>query len=187
MPANNELTRRGVSIIAALVLLVTGSGVVLADALPTKLTPGDGAVLADRPSEVSIEIGEDVSSKAGDNDLVVRDSSGSPVTAEHATVATSHRQMTLKLPVTLPVGTYTVQWFAVSAHDGHASSGQWKFTYDPTKTASSGTQPSARGDHADEHADEPASSGAGLLLPVGAAMVVLGLLGAGVMLARRRG
>ncbi len=183
----NPVQRRIAAAICALAF-AAASSVALADALPTKLTPGDGAVLATRPTEVSVEIAEAVSAKAGDNDLVVRDGAGVAVTAEHATVGASRKAMTLTLPSALPVGTYAVQWFTVSADDGHAMSGQWKFTYDPAKPASMGAQPpaSAAAQHADDHADEPAAR-SGLLLPLAVGLLVLALVGGGFVFARRRG
>lgn len=188
-PRESSMRRWLSAALGAFAILAATGGVVLADGRPTKLSPGDGAVLATRPAEVSVETGEEMSVKAGDNDLVVRDSANAQVTPEHATVAASRKQMSLQLPATLPVGTYTVQWFTVSGHDGHAASGKWSFTYDPSKPASAGTQRSAIApdahDDADVHADDDAGTNLGI--PLAAAAVAVAVIGGAFLVAWRRG
>lgn len=183
------IRRAPISAICTVALLVATSGIAFANAMPTTLSPGDGALVTARPSEVSIDTAEQMSDKAGDNELIVRDAANARITSQSATVAPSRKHMSVGLPATLAVGTYSVQWFTVSAADGHAASGQWKFTYDPSKLAAAGSQPGAAATHADgEHADDEAHDDAegGLIVPLSVGAAVIVLLGGGILIARRR-
>ena len=108
---------RGVAaLIRAPALLAGSSGSAHAEAVP-RLTPAHSGVLTTRATQVSGEIGEEVSSNAGDTDLIVRNAASAPVTPQHVTVAASLKVMSLALPA----GTYTVHWPTVAP----AMSGRW--------------------------------------------------------------
>jgi methionine-rich copper-binding protein CopC len=143
MSAIHRWPRRLAAVIGGAILAVMLIQSAFAHAMPIRVSPGQDAVLTKAPTEIAVDTGERMSAKAGDNDLVVRDSKGASVTTAHAVVDGTAMHMSLALPSTLAAGTYTVQWFTLSADDGEDASGTWSFTYDPTGTASAGTQPAA--------------------------------------------
>jgi len=121
--------------VAALALVA----VALAHAEPDTISPGDGAVLAASPSQVVIEMSQEMARTADANDIDVVDASGKEVTTAAATIDNADRKkLTVPLPPNLPTGTYTVKWKTLSADDGDAANGTLSFTIDPAKTPSAG-------------------------------------------------
>jgi methionine-rich copper-binding protein CopC len=141
--------------------------------MPTKLQPGDDAVVTTAPTEVSLDTGEAMQDKPGANDLIVDDANGKTVTTTAASVDATRKHMSVPLPKSLAVGRYGIRWFTVSADDGEADSGAWHFTYDPAQQPKVGGQPKA-------------DSGGSTQYLVGGVVVLVVLLGAGVVLVRRR-
>jgi len=126
-----------VAALAALALLA----VALAHAEPARITPGDGAVLASRPSQVEIEMSQELARQVGANDIDVIDASGKEVTAVAAVIDNANRRkISVPLPSDLPVGIYIVKWKTLSADDGDAASGQLGFTFDPARPPSPGKE-----------------------------------------------
>jgi methionine-rich copper-binding protein CopC len=111
-----------------------------AHAEPATVTPGNNAVLATRPTQVTIEMSQDMARQAGANDIVVADATGKQVTTAVATIDDSDRKkLSVPLPNDLAVGVYTVNWKTLSADDGDAANGTFQFTYDPAKPPAAGT------------------------------------------------
>jgi copper transport protein len=124
-----------VGVIAALALV----SLAFAHAEPDTVSPGDGAVLAASPSQVVIEMSQEMARTADANDINVVDSAGKEVTTAPATIDNADRKkLTVALPPNLPTGTYTVNWKTLSADDGDAANGTLSFTVDPSKPASAG-------------------------------------------------
>lgn len=120
------------TVLAALAIVVTA----FAHAEPATLSPGDGAVLAKPPTEVVIEMTQEMARQGAANDIEVFDAAGNKVTTQAAAIDNADRKkITVPLPPNLLVGTYTVKWKTLSADDGDAANGQFTFTYDPAKPA----------------------------------------------------
>lgn len=141
MHRQRTLIRRvsGISLGLGLGLAVVAS--VFAHAEPAKFTPGNGAILTAVPAEVSLDTTEEMSSKPGDNDLIVDNAQGQKVTTSAASVDAAHLHMSVPLPAGLPNGAYSVRWYTVGADDGHPAQGKWTFTVDPAGKPVAGTQP----------------------------------------------
>jgi methionine-rich copper-binding protein CopC len=116
-----------------------------AHAEPATISPGDGAVVNAVPATIVYEMSQDMARQDGAggqpaNNLEVFDASGKKVSTENAVVDDTDRsKLTLKMPATLAVGTYTVKWTTLSADDGDAANGQFTFIYDPSKPPATGT------------------------------------------------
>lgn len=114
---------------------------VAAHSEPARIKPGDGAVLTSPPVQIEIHMTQDMARTASANDIDVFDASGTEVTTVAAAVANGDRKLlTVAMPPTLAPGVYTVKWKTLSADDGDAADGQFTFTYDPSGTASEGTE-----------------------------------------------
>lgn len=123
------------TVLAALAIVA----VAFAHAEPATLSPGDGAVLNEPPTEIVIEMSQEMARRAGANDIEVFDAAGNKVTTQAAAIDNADRKkLSVPLPSDLAVGTYTVKWKTLSADDGDAASGQVTFTYDPAKPAATG-------------------------------------------------
>ena len=128
---------------AAACLAVTGAW---AHSEPAKISPGDGAVLNTVPAQIVFEMSQDMArqndaSGKPANDISVFDASGKQVTTAPAVIDDADRKkLTVAMPPTLAVGTYTMKWKTLSADDGDPANGQFTFTYDPSKPAATGTE-----------------------------------------------
>lgn len=90
--------------------------------------PESGQVLEESPDMVSTGFSEELDSQM--SSLQVVDSAGLQVDAGDGGLDLDdleHKTMLVSLPSSLPDGTYTVQWTAVSAEDGDAEEGQFTF------------------------------------------------------------
>ena len=113
---------------AALVALT----LVFAHAEPVRVSPGDGAVLNEAPTEIVFEMSQEMARQAGQNDIDVFDAAGNEVTTIAAVIDNADRRvLSVSLPTNLPPGEYTVEWKTLSAEDGDPDSGSTTFTYDP--------------------------------------------------------
>lgn len=122
-------------IVAALALVA----VAFAHAEPETASPGDGAFLVAAPSQVVLEMSQEMARTADANDINVVDATGKAVTTAPASIDNAdRRKLTVALPPNLPTGTYTVNWKTLSADDGDAANGKLSFTVDPSKTPSAG-------------------------------------------------
>ncbi len=129
------------AIIAAALLALAAFTAVFAHAEPATVKPGDGAVLNAAPSQVAIQMTQEMARQAGANDIQVFDAAGKQVTTAAAVIDNSdRRKISVALPSGLAVGTYTVKWKTLSADDGDTANGQLSFTYDPSKPPSAGTE-----------------------------------------------
>lgn len=186
-------------VVAACLSFATVS-LVWAHAEPANVKPGEGAVLTTAPTEVVIEMSQEMARQAGGNDIVVQDSTGASVTLQPAVIDNADRKkLSVPLPPSLPPGTYTVRWRTLSADDGDPASGNYTFKIDPAGTPSAGKE-AVRDDVLGVEtpvpgADAPATSasndsGGGtswvLVVAVGVAMFVLGA-GASFFMVQKRG
>jgi methionine-rich copper-binding protein CopC len=125
------------SVAAALPLLVAAS--VFAHAEPAIIAPGEDAVLVEPPSQVAIEMSQEMARREGGNDIDVFNEAGEEVTVVSAAIDNANRRrLTVPLPLDLPPGKYTVKWKSLSAEDGDAADGEYSFTIDPKGTPSDG-------------------------------------------------
>jgi methionine-rich copper-binding protein CopC len=126
---------------SAALLAIAAVTSVFAHAEPATVQPGDGAVLAQPPTEVVIEMTQEMARQAGANDIEVFDPAARKITTVSAVIDNSDRKrISVPLPSGLAVGTYTVRWKTLSADDGDAANGQISFTFDPSKPASPGKE-----------------------------------------------
>ncbi len=163
---------------------------VFAHAEPTRVTPGDGAVLNEPPLEVVFEMSQEMARQDGQNDIDVLDAAGNEVTTIAAVIDNADRKrLSVALPSNLEPGEYTVEWKTLSAEDGDPDSGSTTFTYDPSAAADPGQEVLREdllnpGGTETETAPPPAVIGSGgggdkgvtwiLVVAVGALMFVFG-------------
>lgn len=125
----------------AIILALATFTMALAHAEPATVKPGDGAVLNQAPTEILIQMTQEMARQAGGNDIEVFDASGKKVTTVAAVIDNSdRRKISVPLPSNLAVGTYTVKWKTLSADDGDPANGELTFTYDPAKTPAAGKE-----------------------------------------------
>ncbi len=187
--------RRLLSLGAALLAMASVTSV-FAHAEPATVKPGDGAVLAQPPTEVVIEMTQEMARQAGANDIEVFDPAGRKITTVSAVIDNGDRKrLSVPLPTGLVVGAYTVRWKTLSADDGDAANGQLSFTYDPSKPPSPGKEnlvELAAGATASATASGGFGSGGGggtswvLLVAVAVAMLAIGS-GGTFLLVRKNG
>lgn len=133
--------RRLLACLVGLALAVVTVNVAFAHAEPSKVTPGDGAVLAEAPTQVVIEMSQEMARQADANDIDVLDASGKEVTTVAATIDDGDRsKLSVPLQTNLPTGVYTIKWKTLSADDGDPANGELTFTIDPAKPASAGKE-----------------------------------------------
>ncbi|MEU2200350.1 copper resistance CopC family protein [Isoptericola sp. NPDC019482] len=175
-------------------------------------SPTSGSTVTEPPESVDVTFDDvvlDLSAEGSSTVLTVTDPDGT----NYATGCPTTQDRTVSVPVALGVGgEYTVDWRIVSA-DGHPTSGEFSFTYDPPAGAEAAA-PAAdaapcdaagtAGDDASGGAADPAAGGASeadapsgdgsaseLAVVLGIAGGVVVLAGAAVLvalrLARRRG
>ncbi len=114
------------SLIASISLFGVFHGVA-AHAYPVKSEPADGDVLAALPQTVTIWFDEQPSAPP-QSESSVFDANFNQVDSKDSHLAPQDdRQLIVDLPGNLPAGTYTVRWSALSATDGHATTGAFVF------------------------------------------------------------
>lgn len=132
---------KAVALAAAVIFALATVTMALAHAEPATVKPGDGAVLTQPPTEIQIQMTQEMARQAGGNDIEVFDASGKKVTTVAAVIDNSdRRKISVPLPSNLAIGTYTVKWKTLSADDGDPANGELSFTYDPAKTPSAGKE-----------------------------------------------
>lgn len=97
--------------------------------------PEDGQVLSESPSQVRALFSEELETQT--SSLQVIDSGGNQVDNGDGGADLDdleHKTMLVSLPQSLPNGTYTVQWTAVSAEDEDAEQGEFTFVIGSTTT-----------------------------------------------------
>lgn len=130
-----------VAFVVAVIFALATFTMAFAHAEPATVKPGDGAVLNQPPTEILIQMTQEMARQAGGNDIEVFDSTGKKISTVAAVIDNSdRRKISVPLPSNLPVGTYTVKWKTLSADDGDPANGQLTFTYDPAKTPSAGKE-----------------------------------------------
>ena len=103
-----------------------------AHAEPAVLSPGSGAVLTEPPTEIEIEMSQEMARREGANDIDVFNEAGEEVTTVAAAIDNANRKkISVPLPAGLPPGVYTVKWKTLSAEDGDSEEGEYTFTVDP--------------------------------------------------------
>ena len=185
-------------IAVALVLVLAAPTSAFADADLVSATPADGTTVTEPVAEVSGTYAQDLLDTSR---LDVLDANGALV-ARGGLDADDPRRMAARPDTALVEGTFTVKSTARSV-DGHTIREQWTFTVALTPSASATSTPQSSADaqsappasasvtpaaspSSTATPADPASSTSDVLLPIIAALAVVGL-GAGVLLARGRG
>jgi methionine-rich copper-binding protein CopC len=112
----------GVACVAALILTASPA---VAHSEPVELSPDDGASLSEAPTQVRAVFSEELDAESS---LTVFDSAGRPVGDAGHLDLDDVEHVTLVADIEVGSGSYTVEWTAVSAEDGDATSGSWAFT-----------------------------------------------------------
>lgn len=129
------------ALMVALCLGLLSVAAALAHAEPAKVKPGQDAVLNAAPTEIVIEMSQELARQAGANDIVVQDAAGKEVTTQPAAIDNANRRkLSVPLPAGLAPGAYTVRWRTLSADDGDTASGNYSFKIDPAATPSAGKE-----------------------------------------------
>lgn len=181
--------------------VVGAAGLASAHNVVVGTTPASGSTVTEPPASVDVTFDDvvlDLSAEGSSTVVTVTDADGT----DHATGCPTMRDRTVSVPVALGEGgQYTVDWRIVSA-DGHPTSGEFSFTYDPPAGAEAATPAAdatpcapAGAAAADEASGGTADTGSGdaseLVVVLGIAGGVVVLAGAAVLvalrLARRRG
>lgn len=192
--------RFGAAGLLALALLAVLSGPVLGHAELISTSPADGDVVEEPLTRLTADFTEDL---ADGSAMTLRDAAG-VVVAEGGIHPSNERLLLIVLDEPLPSGEYAVEWQAL-ADDGHIERGTYRFTVAVTATPTPASTPPAASAGASAPPSEPAptptplpatpapsaaptdpaTSSGDVLLPIVAAVVLVGLLG-GYLLLRRR-
>ena len=135
----HELRRRGIRIpkaalraLLALLLSVAWALSAGAHSEPVETEPGDGEILESSPTRVVVGFSQELES--GPSGLQILDEGGHRIDGASGGLDLhdpDHRRLQAILPLTLPPGSYVVQWTAVSAEDGDQTEGRFRFTVEP--------------------------------------------------------
>jgi methionine-rich copper-binding protein CopC len=194
--------RRGglVAVVVAL-LLALPAGVAAHAELET-VSPADGATVTEMPTEIVMTFTEPLDPTK--SSIVLAEVGNPPVLSGGEVSPTDPKKMTLPI-AELAAGAYEVRWTSASAADGDIERGTTHFTYSPpppsptdepsaptspspTPSASPAPSPSASPLPSPSASTGPASaSGGDVLLPILAALLVVGVLGAVLLRGRSRG
>src|SRR5208337_4140309 len=110
--------------LASLVLIAGFVAPVFAHANLIRSDPPANSVLASSPHQVTLYFTEQLEPKL--SGASVYDSTGKEVDTGYSVSPTDATILIVRLP-TLPSGVYTVAWHAISAVDGHHTSGSFSF------------------------------------------------------------
>jgi methionine-rich copper-binding protein CopC len=199
----NRRYRVSVSL-AVLLWLVALPASVAAHAELVTADPPDGATLSTPPGEIVLMFSEALD--PGKSSVTLHDSSGAKVAGGSEVDATDNKVMRLVPPAVMAPGTYEIRWTS-AALDGHIEHGLLHFTLTaptpsptpaPTATAttaasaspSSSPSPSASPSPSPSPSATPgptSASGGEVIVPIVAAVVVVGILGAMLLRGRSRG
>lgn len=189
----------GLALVAGLAVTVPGAVVTAVPAgahnVVVGTQPAASSTVTDAPGTVEVTFDDvvlDLSAEGSSTVVTVTDESGT----DHATGCPTTQDRTVSVPVALGApGEYTVDWRIVSA-DGHPTSGEFTFTYDPPAGASSPSPaldaPPCGTASTGEAADDAAAGGgqaggatvtAGSTVGASDLVVVLGVAGGVVVLA----
>jgi copper resistance protein C len=201
IPRTRRRGGRAASFLVALLLAAFALPLVaLAHAELESASPPDGAVLDSPPSEIILTFTEELDAAKSHMELFGPD--GTQVAAGVAD-PDNDKAMRIDLPVLAP-GVYEIKSTAFAAHDGALKREVLTFTVNapsptPTETptaapsasapppASPSASPSASPTPAPSAGDPTSASGAEVLMPILAALIVIGLLGAMLLRGRSRG
>ena len=177
----------------ALALLAVLSGPVLGHAELISTSPADGDVVEEPLTRLTAHFTEDL---ADGSAMTLRDAAGA-VVAEGGIHPSNERLLLIVLDEPLPSAEYAVEWQAL-ADDGHIERGTYRFT---AAVAATATPPAASAGASAPPSEpaptppatpapsaaptDPATSSGDVLLPILAAVVLVGVLG-GYLLLRRR-
>ena len=157
-----RLTVTGAALLLALLLEAAPA---LAHAEFESASPGPGDQVADSPGVLVAVFSQELD--ASRSSLLVLDAGGNEV-AEGGALGDDRHELRLELPE-LPPGEYEVRWTSFSAEDGELDRGTYTFTVLAGATRAPATEaPSA----APGPSDTPAGGELGVLLPIGAALLV---------------
>lgn len=196
--------RRGLALVAALAIGLLLPAAAVAHAELVAASPPDGATVVGAPGDLSATFTEDL---IGDSTLSIRDAAGQRLAVGGVDPADARRLVIDPVP-DLPPGAYEMRWTAFTA-DGHLERGAWTFTVTappPTSppatalptasaTADASTSPTPSGNPVPSPSpaasptpapgDPTGGDGAAILLPILAALAVVG--GGAMLLLGRRG
>jgi hypothetical protein len=182
----------------ALALLALLPASALGHAELSSTSPADGDVVEESLTRLTADFTEDL---ADGSAMTLRDAAGT-VVAEGGIHPSNERLLLIVLDEPLPSGEYAIEWQALAA-DGHIERGTYRFTVAVTATPTAEAPSPSAGASAppSEPAPtatplpatpaptaaptDPAASSGDVLLPILAAVVLVGLLG-GYLLFRRR-
>ena len=192
--------------LSAIALLVMLASPVAAHAELLRAIPADGETVTEPVTVVSGRYSQDLS---GNSRLVIKDATGSTV-ATGGIDPDNQRRMVARPDAPLTEGTFTVESTSVSAEDGDIERVTWTFTVEaasaapspsPTASSSPAESPTAAPSTAPPTASAPSSSspspsaspgpttptssGSDVLLPIIAALAIVGAV-AGFLLTRNR-
>ncbi len=106
--------------------------------------PAADAVLTTAPTQVQLWFTQELFRRQGQNFIEVYAADGSRQDQGEAVINDDDRTLlTVALPPDLPPGVYTVRWQALSAEDGHDSSGEFTFTVGTVGAGATTTTPTA--------------------------------------------
>jgi len=187
-----------------LTLLLLAPAAVMAHAELDVPTPADEATVEGTPASIEGTFTEPL--VTNDSSLQLRDAAGDLV-AEGGVVDGDGQRMAIDPVPELAPGTYEVRWTSLSAVDPHVERGTWSFTVTSTPTPEPTPEPTSTPVASDAPTAEPtleptgaptveptpspsddgdpAASEADVILPIIAALAIVGI--AGVVLLNRRG
>ena len=124
------LLTAGVLVVAMPVVLAGSAAPVLGHTQLLVSVPAAGQVVAVSPTQIALVFSEPIEDQYTSFDLL--DSSGGTILAAAGTPDPNNPDvLTATLPAPLAEGTYTINWQAVSAADGHGTSGFFTFGVGP--------------------------------------------------------
>ncbi|MCK9518690.1 MAG: copper resistance protein CopC [Dehalococcoidia bacterium] len=127
------------ALLSALLLPFLAVATVFAHAEPAIVAPGSEAVLTEPPTQVEIEMSQEMARREGANDIDVFNEAGEEVTSVAAVIDNANRRkLSVPLPSGLAPGVYTVRWKTLSAEDGDPARGEYTFTVDPEAAPEAG-------------------------------------------------
>ena len=186
----NGFRHAGSLAVKSVILLVAGLAMALVVAGPPRSAfahaeydrsdPAADALIHAAPARVDVWFTQPLFRRAGANTLVVTGGSGARVDTGEALLDDADRtHMSVVLPAELVDGEYTVAWTTLSATDGDAAEGSFRFTIDRSAPAHGDMTPTAPEQLRPGAGSGATAGGSGAAFPWWAAVAALGVLGAG--------